>query len=582
MRKTLIIAILFLLLLLFGSSAMVLAFVRIAPFHAEQALFPIQENLEHALLVFYFDPTSKASYELDLLEKRIQDMEQVEGQVEEIPRINSVLIELDHVINRFQFVSAESESNLREEFVKELNSIQDKMLLYTFLAETYPQEFNTLQAKIAGLKFLAMDVSNPLSALFTLSQGENSALEQANDPSDSSNQEPDFVDPRMVPFLPGSAGASHAFFPLTGKHAELTCQNCHSNMTYAGTPNQCAVCHSNVVPINHFDGMVCSTCHTTSAWKPASFDHAAVGATDCQSCHSGDKPNNHFSGQCSSCHNTNAWKPASFDHAVAGATDCQGCHSGNKPNNHFSGQCSSCHNTNAWKPANLDHAAAGLTDCQGCHSGNKPNNHFSGQCSSCHNTNAWKPANLDHAAAGLTDCQGCHSGNKPNNHFSGQCSSCHTTNAWKPASFSHANAGATDCQSCHSGDKPNNHFSGQCSSCHNTNSWGSASFSHSAAGATDCQGCHSGDKPNNHFSGQCSSCHNTDSWESANFSHSFPLNHGNANSVCAQCHPSGGTEWTCFNCHNENELTHKHQEEGISNFVVRCMECHSDGRKHDD
>jgi hypothetical protein len=135
---------------------------------------------------------------------------------------------------------------------------------------------------------------------------------------------------------------------------------------------------------------------------------------------------------------------------------------------------------------------------------------------------------------------------------------------------------------CHTNDKPANHPSGQCSQCHNTTNWGDATFDHQAAGATDCLACHSQDKPANHFSGQCSQCHNTNSWGGASFNHSFPMDHGDANGDCAKCHPSGGAEWTCYTCHDQQKTETKHAEEGISNITTRCLDCHANGKEDDD
>src|SRR5574340_15581 len=81
---------------------------------------------------------------------------------------------------------------------------------------------------------------------------------------------------------------------------------------------------------------------------------------------------------------------------------------------------------------------------------------------------------------------------------------------------------------------------------------------------------------------QPSTCHSTSGWRPASFSHTFPPDHGGANGVCAECHTSGDNNWTCFTCHNEYEMTKKHNEEGIADYVVRCMDCNGDGRKHDD
>jgi len=499
MKRTLLIISLIIAFVLSGSSAAIIAFAEIAPFHPESDFFSFQVSVEHALMFLYQEPTSRSWYELKLLEKRVDDLAAVAGLPEEEVRINTVLMELDHVLLQFQKSESEEDGDLRIRFEKILTKMQLELEQFSFLAEENPDVFYQTQEKINRLKSLLADRANPLAKLYVLSQPPKSINVKVGLIQPFQPLETNKIEPHKVPFLPGSAGAEHEFFPLTGKHAELTCEGCHSEVSYAGLPDQCVDCHLSVRPVNHYEG-VCTLCHTTAGWVPAEFDHSVAGAADCQSCHLINKPANHFSGQCSACHTTNAWQPASFDHSAAGATDCQSCHLINKPANHFSGQCSACHTTNAWQPASFDHSIAGATDCQSCHSINKPANHFSGQCSACHSTSAWRPA----------------------------------------------------------------------------------SFNHSAMGATDCQSCHSGNKPANHFAGQCSSCHSTDTWQGASFSHSFPVNHGNANGQCAQCHPSGGSSWTCFNCHKESEMTKKHQEKGIPDYVSRCMECHGDGRKDDD
>lgn len=260
---------------------------------------------------------------------------------------------------------------------------------------------------------------------------------------------------------------------------------------------------------------------------------------------------------------------------------CTDCHMEAKPKNHFAGQCVLCHTTAGWMPSTFNHQRPIAADCQSCHLSEVPVNHYQGQCSACHSTAAWLPATFDHQTAGAALCQNCHSGNAPPNHYSGQCSACHATTAWLPATFDHQAAGAVDCISCHTTVKPVNHYSGQCSACHSTTTWRPAGFNHQVAGASDCQTCHSNARPANHYSGQCSDCHSTTAWTPASFNHTFPTNHGGADGVCAKCHLSGNSSWTCFTCHNEFEMTKKHNEEGIADYVARCMECHADGDKHD-
>ncbi len=528
------------LLAMLGVSGVV-AMATFAPAHAGQGLFAIQNWGEHFYEGLIANPANRAQYGLTLLERRLADLEQVRGTDAETVVLNSIAVEIQHVLELFKAATPESEAALRELFVADLNALLIQLDRVEFVAQNSPQALADFRAAMSALRDRAKDSSRSLAGL-----SDDSGI-PANPllpmPNTLVPGAPGAVDapfpPRMILFPPGSPGAQHLFFPLDGKHAETTCQTCHTEGNYAGTPNQCLDCHLTNRPAAHFEGQ-CALCHSTSAWLPSTFDHFAVGAVDCQSCHLEVRPANHYTGQCSACHGTTAWLPAIFNHQTAGAFDCQSCHISKRPANHFPGQCSACHATSAWRPATFNHQVAGATDCQSCHIDRRPANHFAGQCSACHATSVWRPATFNHQFAGATDCQSCHSNRRPANHFSGQCSSCHTTTAWQPASFNHQVAGATDCQSCHLNRRPANHFSGQ-----------------------------------------CSDCHSTSGWLPANFNHTFPIDHKGANGECATCHPSGTSSFTCFNCHNESELTKKHNEKGIPDYVVRCMECHPDGRKND-
>ena len=61
-------------------------------------------------------------------------------------------------------------------------------------------------------------------------------------------------------------------------HAEVlgACVSCHDGRKAAGKS-------ASHLPT----GNGCDTCHTTSAWKPAAFDHAGVLQGTCITCHNG-------------------------------------------------------------------------------------------------------------------------------------------------------------------------------------------------------------------------------------------------------------------------------------------------------
>ncbi|MBI1404177.1 MAG: cytochrome C, partial [Porphyrobacter sp.] len=87
----------------------------------------------------------------------------------------------------------------------------------------------------------------------------------------------------------------------------------------------------------------------------------------CSSCHNGSiaegKPAGHIptTAQCSDCHRTTAWSPATFNHAgVTG--NCASCHNGTtatgKGSAHIAStsNCAACHTIGAWSPARtVDH-----------------------------------------------------------------------------------------------------------------------------------------------------------------------------------------------------------------------------------
>ncbi len=89
-----------------------------------------------------------------------------------------------------------------------------------------------------------------------------------------------------VAWAPASFDHSVTGFPLTGGHTvpPATCDQCHANKNYNLPMTTCVGCHLNnfkgATNPNHVAGnfpQTCETCHTTSAWQPANFDHAKSG-----------------------------------------------------------------------------------------------------------------------------------------------------------------------------------------------------------------------------------------------------------------------------------------------------------------
>ncbi len=438
----------------------------------------------------------------------------------------------------------------------------------------------------------------------------------------------------MTAWQPSTFDHSKTSFPLVGAHTTVACASCHKNGQFTGLPTDCYSCHAtdfaNAASPNHVAGQFshdCTTCHSTTAWQPSTFDHSKtafplVGAhttvacaschkngqftslpTDCYSCHATDFANvaspNHVAGQfshdCTTCHSTTAWQPSTFDHSktafpLVGAhttvacaschkngqftslpTDCYSCHATDFANvaspNHVAGQfshdCTTCHSTTAWQPSTFDHSKTSFpltgahltTDCMFCHK----NGQFQGtptDCWSCHSTDFAGTTNPNHQAG----------------NFDHNCLTCHNTTAWQPATFDHNTTkfpltGAhtsLQCQSCHTAGNFQLVYSG-CYACHSSDYNGTTNPNHASAG----------------FPTTCETCHTTTTWAGATFNHTwFPTSHGNANGVCATCHtnPSDYKVFTCTNCHTQAQTDPHHT--GVRNYVyssTACYSCHPSG-----
>jgi hypothetical protein len=184
-------------------------------------------------------------------------------------------------------------------------------------------------------------------------------------------------------------------FPLTGAHLAIACDQCHANNRFTDTPTDCFSCHQSdyqrTTDPNHAAGNFsrdCAPCHTTSAWKPSTFDHnktrfpllgAHLTAT-CSQCHL----NNRFAGtpaDCYSCHQADFQRPTDPNHATL----------------NFSHDCTTCHTINAWKPATFDHDGQYFRIYSGKHRGKWQS------CATCH----VNPANYE-----IFECILCHEHNQ--------------------------------------------------------------------------------------------------------------------------------------------------------------------------
>jgi len=353
-------------------------------------------------------------------------------------------------------------------------------------------------------------------------------------------------------------------FPLTGAHLAATCQSCHADGVFNGKPTTCVSCHQpdydkTTDPNHRAAGFVveCQTCHTTSVWDGAKFDHSlsqfpltgAHLAATCRSCHADGV----FDGKpttCVSCHQPDYDQTANPNHGAAG----------------FPATCATCHSTVAWAGATFNHGATAFPltgahlaeTCQACHADGvyrgKPT-----ACVACHQVD-YTTADPSHQAA----------------KFPTTCGTCHTTATWQGGTFDHAATSfpltgahvAAICKDCHA----DNVFDGKattCVSCHQSDYDGTTNPIHKAAG----------------FPTDCLSCHTTVRWDGATFDHDgkyfriYSGKHRTEWTTCATCHtnPADFKQFTCLTCHTQKDMDDHHKSEpGYSYSSPVCLSCHPD------
>lgn len=345
-------------------------------------------------------------------------------------------------------------------------------------------------------------------------------------------------------------------FPLQGAHRSTACSQCHRS-GFAGTPTDCFGCHSADFnsasnPRHTSFPTSCNDCHGSSAWRPATFDHAATGF---------ELAGAHRTAACVSCHRS----------GYAGTSaDCLACHqndfngASNPSHVGFPTSCQSCHGVSAWQPASFDHNATGFAlsgahrsvACTSCH-----RNGYSGtasECLSCHQADYSGATNPRHTG------------------FPTSCQSCHSSTAWQPASFDHGATGFP---------LTGAHRSAECAACHRTGFSGTPS---------DCFACHQADYSATHnpahasagFGTHCADCHGTSAWTPATFDHesSFPIASGRHQFPCSSCHVSPGnySVFECILCHEHSQGETNGEHHGVGGYVYEsraCYQCHPRGRE---
>ncbi len=382
---------------------------------------------------------------------------------------------------------------------------------------------------------------------------------------------------------------SRTRYPLTGSHAVVACQKCHTltavgttevTPRYRGIPfGECTSCH--VDPHKGAFQQNCQSCHTTAGWKrvklEGNFDHAKTKFA---------LMGKHLEVGCTKCHAGGDFKkPLTF----AQCTDChKDPHAGQFAKRRDGGRCESCHSVDGWKGQSkfgvAEHRSTGYP---------LEGKHTEVPCAKCH-IPAGAATQYKIKFALCTDChRDQHEAQFAAAPHNNRCERCHTVAGFRPSTFglnTHKQARflltgghvAVACGDCHKpeivqGPTPVAKYrfgDFTCTACHSDPHRGQFSerMSKKAASGT---------------SAGCEACHSTKSWrELSKFDHSatsYPLTGSHRAVQCINCHKPPNLELTlknvdfrrapqaCEACHQDVHDAQFAKSDG----VTACADCHN-------
>lgn len=413
---------------------------------------------------------------------------------------------------------------------------------------------------------------------------------------------------------------SVARFALDGRHAKVTCKQCHKSTTSL-PPMRCNDCHKNP-HASRFGKLRCDDCHRAGSLGGRGFDHAGQGRYTlegaharirCRACHRGDKPtqfekfadhdcvrchahtkahNGQFADkQCTDCHTGAGERGLKFDHnrdarfplagkhaQLAQAAQCQRCHPAGR---YRTGQvmCVACHKD--------PHRGQLGPECAKCHAPDKPFRtmsfdhtraafstagvHEKVRCEKCHPERNFK--------TGKVRCRDCHAQTEPHKGKLGDnCERCHTGEKGA-TKFAHGTMTAFALEGAHERVA--------CGFCHRAPSpEGPLKVGWTQGQATPtvdkrfpvmgkaCSDCHA-DKHAGRYGSACQSCHKTTKFSDVSATMhdtgAFRLAGIHQSLPCERCHGGqrllAGSGEVCGRCHWDDDR-HRH---GLGPF---CGDCH--------
>ena len=366
----------------------------------------------------------------------------------------------------------------------------------------------------------------------------------------------------------GNFDHSKTRYPLTGLHAQVACEKCHTpgpdnKPRYTGIAfGQCSDCHAD--PHHGTFKQTCQTCHNTAGWKKVStarlsenFDHSKTKYP---------LLGKHLQVSCTQCHSGGDFKkPLVF-------AQCMDCHKPDPHSGQFAkrpdkGECASCHTVDGFKPSKFglpEHAQTAYPLKGG---------HAKLECAQCHipkGKDTLYRIKFQHC----TDCHSDrHAGQFSAAPYLNNCESCHTVDSYHPSTFTLARHKETRFV------LTNGHVAVPCADCHKE----SASFSPKPTQQYHwqnlaCTSCHA-DPHKGQFEEKmrqpgkdgkpvgCQACHSTKAWKDLTaFDHDktpFPLVGAHRATACIDCHkpPNMGTKLT---------------DADFKSAPTKCEQCHED------
>ena len=275
-------------------------------------------------------------------------------------------------------------------------------------------------------------------------------------------------------------------YPLVGKHAKVTCNNCHSPGKVRKT----------------LKFAVCQDCHTDF--------------------HKGEFAKRGSKGACEECHTVNGNVPAKFLWAQhdSSAYPLRGAHR--------AVSCDACHRSKQPKSGTVAFQFRfKTTQCLACHSdphrGEVKKLVDEKGCEFCHVIDSWRVVSFDHAKTKFA---------LEGKHKAVNCQKCHTGKSRKTGQTIFTMVGAkTECQACHT-DIHKGQFAKKkssvtdCASCHTPENWKAPKFDHNAASRFKLDGAHK--------NVPCNLCHKPTQKDGKQYFAYKPLD-----ITCVSCHGSG-------------------------------------------